>query len=103
MRVQFLHNLIIIHAYFSELGVECSQSCGIFHRSMVGFYHMKLLAEYPRFYERGFREQSNLLEQCQKTDMLLVRKTYHHTILCCVRNIKCSLDTKDSPHCGLSR
>lgn len=46
---------------------------------------MKLLAEYPRFYERGFREQSSLLEQCQKTNMLLVRKTYHHTILCCVR------------------
>ena len=55
MRVQFLHELIVIYAYFAELSVECSQSCGIFHRSAVGLDDPELLAEYPRFYERGFR------------------------------------------------
>ena len=74
MRVQFLYDLVVIHAYFSELGVESGQPRGEFHRPPVGSYDPKLVAEDPCFDESGLRERARLLEQREEPGIFPVVK-----------------------------
>ena len=85
MRMQFLYDLVVIHAYFSELGVESGQPRGEFHRPPVGSDDPKLIAEDPCFDKSGLRERARLLEQREEPGIFLVREAHHHAIFRRVR------------------
>lgn len=74
MGVQQLHDLVVVRSYGSELSVKLRQLGYVFHRSAIGFYHPKHVAENPRFDESRFRQQPRLFVHRQKSGVFLCRK-----------------------------